>query len=97
MQIRSSSEGTVVTVRVRPRSRRGIAVDEAGLVIRVAAAPVEGKATEEARHVLAEALNVAPNRVVLRSGERSRTKVFLVRGLGSEEVSGRLSKVLEEG
>jgi uncharacterized protein len=93
METGSSREGALVTVRVRPRSRPGIAVDEAGLLIRVAAPAVEGRATEAARTALADALRVAPNRVVLRRGERSRTKVFLVRDMNAEEVASRLSKV----
>jgi uncharacterized protein YggU (UPF0235/DUF167 family) len=92
VKIGSSRDGALVTAVVRPRSRPGLEATDAGLVIGVAAAPVEGKATEEARRALAAALGVAPSTVSLRRGERSRTKVFLVLGLGSNEVKARLER-----
>jgi uncharacterized protein len=97
MEIGASKDGALITVRVRPRSRPGIALEATGLLIRVAAPPAEGRATEEARRVLAEALGVAPSRVVLRHGERSRTKVFLVLDMQAEEASNRLANVLGLG
>jgi uncharacterized protein len=90
VEIGSSREGALVPVQVRPRSRRAVEETEGRLVIRVAAAPVGGKATDEARRALAEALEVAPSRVTLSSGARSRTKVFLVTGLSAESVRARL-------
>ncbi len=61
------------------------------VVVSVAAPPVEGRATEEARRTLAGALGIAVSRVVPRSGRRSRMKVFGVAGLSSDEVARRLS------
>jgi uncharacterized protein YggU (UPF0235/DUF167 family) len=90
MEIRSSKEGALVPAQVRPRSHPGVEVAEGRLVIRVAAAPVGGKATDEARRALAEALRVAPSRVTLLTGARSRTKLFLVSGLNAQSVSARL-------
>jgi uncharacterized protein YggU (UPF0235/DUF167 family) len=51
---------------------------------------VDGRATEEARRALAEALGVAPSRVRLRSGAAARDKVFEVDGTTAEEALGRL-------
>jgi len=82
---------TTVTVRVRPRSRPGVALAGDLVVVSVAAAPVQGQATEAARRALAGALGIAPSRVVLRLGRGSRTKVFGVAGLSPEEVARRLS------
>ncbi len=93
---RGSAQGeTTITIRVRPRSRPGVALAGDLVVVSVAAPPVEGRATEEARRSLAGALGIAPNRVVLRSGRGSRTKVFVVAGLSLEEVARRLSAGLE--
>jgi uncharacterized protein YggU (UPF0235/DUF167 family) len=97
VEIGSSHDGALITVRVRPRSRPGIALAGTDLVVRVAAPPAEGRATEEARRVLADALGVAPSRVVLRHGERSRTKVFLIRDMDAEGASSRLASVLGLG
>lgn len=81
----------LVTVRVGPRSSRTWAgLDARGIVVRVRAAPEDGRATEEARRVLAEALGVAWSGVSLRRGGRSRTKVFEVDGLDQREAEMRL-------
>ena len=72
----SEPRETTITVRVRPRSHPGVVLDGDLVVVSVAAPPVEGRATEEARRALAEA---------------SRTKVFEVAGLSPEEVARRLS------
>ncbi len=82
-----------VVARVVPRCRApGLERREGGLVLRVRAAPEGGRATEEARRVLAEALGVPPSRVRLSAGPRSRTKVFGVEGLSEEEVAARLAR-----
>ena len=73
--------GVLVEVRVRPRSRPRWEIDPSGLLIGVAAPPVCGSATEEARRAVAKALGVAPSRVSLHRGARSRTKVFAVSGV----------------
>ncbi|HEX9122548.1 MAG TPA: DUF167 domain-containing protein [Actinomycetota bacterium] len=82
----------MVTVHVVPGSRdTRVEVGEDGVVVRVRAAPEAGKATDEARRALASALRVAPSRVRLRVGARSRTKAFEVDGLSQAEVEVRLS------
>ena len=81
-----------LSVRVTPRSSRpGVEVAQAGVVVRVASAPVEGAATEEARRLIAAALGVPASAVSLRSGARSRAKVFVVRGLERDEMVRRLT------
>jgi uncharacterized protein len=81
LDVRASGSGVIVGVRVRPRSRPGLEAGEGGLVIRVAAAPEKGRATEEARRGLAAALGVAPVAVSLRSGRTARRKIFEVSGV----------------
>ena len=58
--------------------------------IRVAEAPVDGRATEAARRALAAALGVPPGSVALTTGWRARTKHFRVGGLGCSQVRLRL-------
>ncbi len=81
----------LVTVRVRPGAVR-TEVRVEGLDIRVSVrAPAEaGRATEEARRALADALGVPASRVLLRRGARSRVKQFEVQDLAAEEVRVRL-------
>lgn len=80
-----------VTVRVVPRSgRSAVEMGPAGVLVRVRAAPEGGRATEEARRALAGALGVPPSSVRLRTGARSRTKVFEVDEMSSADLAMRL-------
>ena len=90
IEVRQHGTGIIVAVQVRPRSEPGLEVTEAGLVIRVAAPPEKGRATDHARRALAEALGVAPSSVELRSGPTSRRKTFIVEGVTPLEARKRL-------
>jgi uncharacterized protein YggU (UPF0235/DUF167 family) len=90
IDVRAHGTGVIVAVQVRPRSQPGLEVTEAGLVIRVAAAPEKGRATDHARRALAEALEVPPTAVALRSGPTSRRKTFTVEGIEVTVARGRL-------
>ena len=82
-----------VTVRVVPRSGRTVVeAGPGGIVVRVRAPAEAGRATEEARRALAEAARVPPSSVRLRTGERSRTKVFEIEGVDSTELDRRLRR-----
>jgi uncharacterized protein YggU (UPF0235/DUF167 family) len=88
----------VIDVRVRPRTRPGVERGSDGaLVIRVAAAPVGGRATEEARMTLAKVLGVSRAAVRLASGPRSRSKTFLVQGLDQGAAAQRLRRFTQSG
>jgi uncharacterized protein YggU (UPF0235/DUF167 family) len=80
-----------LTVHVVPRSTRTVVeASSRGIVIRVRAIPDGGRATEEARRALADALGVTLSSVTLRRGRRSREKVFEVAVLTEEEALQRL-------
>lgn len=69
---------------------------EGALELRVGAPPVEGKANEEARRLLADLLEMPASAVDLRSGTRSRRKVFAIRGVGPAELERRLASLLTD-
>jgi len=80
-----------VTVRVVPKAgRTSVEIQERRIVVRVRSLPEGGRATEEARRVLAEAIGVPASAVRLRTGARSRTKVFDVDGLDESQAKIRL-------
>ncbi len=83
----------MVHLHVLPRSGRTEIVGRHGdaLKVRVAAPPVDGRATEAARIALAEALGVAPSTVTVVTGERSRLKRLRVAGLDAAEAERRLA------
>jgi hypothetical protein len=64
-----------------------------GIVVRVRAVPEGGRATEEAREALADALDVAPSRITLVRGRRSREKTFEVASLTEVEALQRLRSI----
>lgn len=81
-----SDHGDAVTVAVRVKpgaSRTRVAGCHLGpngpaLIVAVSAPAVDGRATEAVRRALAEALRVRTSAVNLRSGARSRDKLFTV-------------------
>jgi uncharacterized protein (TIGR00251 family) len=92
----ASPKGVIVNIRVIPRAgRSGVEGIRAGaLLVRVAAAPVEGSANAELIEVLARALKLPRRNLTVVSGERSRTKRVLVEGVPLATVQQQLSDIL---
>jgi uncharacterized protein (TIGR00251 family) len=74
---------TDLHVRLQPRARReGVVGERAGaIVIRVTAAPVDGKANAALCALVARAAGVPPSRVSVVRGHGSRDKVVRVEGV----------------
>ena len=70
-------------IRVQARARREEVVGERDgrILVRVSPPALEGRANEAARRLLARHLGVAPSRVTIVRGERSRDKVVRVEGV----------------
>jgi uncharacterized protein YggU (UPF0235/DUF167 family) len=85
----------VVVVRAHPRAAR----DGAGpyrdgvLHLRTVRPAADGEANAALRRLLATALDVAPSRVRLLSGERGRTKRFEVDGVDAAGLAARLARI----
>ena len=81
-------EGVILNVRAQPRSSRsgidGLLGD--AVKVRIRCAPVDGKANKELVETLADAFGVAKSSVVFKSGETSKTKRILIRGVTGERV-----------
>jgi uncharacterized protein len=83
-------DGTVTfAVRVAPRaSRNAIAGVHAGAVkVRLTAPPLDGRANDALRRILADRLNVPISAVRIVSGEKSRTKRIAVSGVSRMQVA----------
>lgn len=82
-----------IEVRLRPRSH----VDELlGLVngvlqARVSAPPVDGEANKALCHLVAKRVGVAPSRVSVVRGDRSRQKVLLIEGIDEARLKEKLT------
>lgn len=85
-----------IAVRLRPRGRADelLGIEDGVVQARVSAPPVDGKANKALRRLVAKRLGVAPSRVTLVRGERSREKLLEVEGLEREEALSRLAASL---
>ena len=85
-------EGVVLNVRAQPRSSRsgidGLLGD--AVKVRIRCAPVDGKANKELIETLADAFGLPKSAVVFKSGETSKTKRILLRGLAASAVKSVL-------
>ena len=81
-----------ITVRLTPRGGRDAIDGWDGdvLRVRVASAPVDGKANDALLRLLAKALGVAPSRVTLVSGAQARVKTVDVDGITADGVRAAL-------
>jgi hypothetical protein len=86
MEIAVNADAIVFRVRVQPRASRDAMEGEHALKVRRAAPPVEGRAKESLRRILAERLNVPLSAVRIVSGENSRNKRVAVAGITREQV-----------
>jgi len=96
--IRATADGVTIAVRTRPNAKKtaiaGVygAGSAAQLKIAVQAPPVEGRANSALIAFLAEQFDLPRNKVGLVSGESSRSKVFLLRGVTLGKVQTKLSE-----
>ncbi len=83
MQIVEKDGVVSFAVRVQPRASRDEIAGECqeGLKIRLTAPPVDDRANEALRRLLAASLKVPLSAVRIASGERSRSKRVEVRGV----------------
>lgn len=90
------ARGVQIAVRAIPRAgRSGIAGTRGdALLVRLAAAPVDGAANEELLAVLAGALGIPKRQLSVIAGERARGKRVLVEGASIASIQARLSNIL---
>jgi len=84
MYFTETPEGIVLGVKAQPRSSRA-GVDgpfgDGAVKVRIRCAPVDGKANKELVEVLADAFGLPKSSVVIKSGDTSKTKRILLKGL----------------
>ena len=81
-------EGVILSVKAQPRSSKagidGLLGD--AVKVRIRCAPVDGKANKELVETLADAFDLPKSMVVFKSGETSKTKRILLKGVTSARV-----------
>ena len=79
-------------IRVIPRAgRSGFGgLREGALLVRLAAAPVDGAANDELIALLAKTLRIPKRDITIVSGERSRSKRIRIAGLDRDQALAKL-------
>ena len=90
-------EGAVLAVRAQPGARKaGVQGEQNGaLKVAVTAPPEDGRANQALVEVLREVLGIKRSQVELLSGQTSREKKFLIRGVGRAELEAKVAALLE--
>ena len=83
-----------ITVRLTPRGGRDAIDGWDGdvLRVRVASAPVDGKANDALLRLLAKTLGVAPSQLALVSGAQARVKTIDVETMSAAELRAGLAR-----
>jgi hypothetical protein len=95
MMLRETAAGVTLAVRAQPGAKRTAIVGlygegaDAQLKIAVHAAPIEGRANLALIAFLAETFDLPKNVVELKTGELSRSKVFLLRGVTTAQAEAK--------
>jgi uncharacterized protein (TIGR00251 family) len=95
--IRAVPEGVTLAVRAQPGAKKTAIMGVFGegataqLKIAVQAPPLEGRANSALVAFLAETFGVAKSSIELVSGELSRSKVFLLRGVTAAKAESLLA------
>jgi len=98
--IRSVAGGVTLAVRAQPGAKKtaitGIYGEGAAAQLKIAvqAPPIEGRANSALIAFLAETFGLPKNAVELMSGELSRSKVFLLRGITVEKAENLLADLM---
>jgi uncharacterized protein len=95
--ITDHAEGCVLPVRAQPGARKTAVLGEQGGALKVAvtAPPEDGRANKALTEAIREVLGLRRSQVELMSGETSRDKRFLIRGVKRDELEGILAALLE--
>jgi len=99
--LRANANGVTLAVRVQPGAKKtaisGVHGQgaETQLKIAVQAPPVEGRANAALIAFLAELFDRPRSAIELVSGELSRSKVFLLRGVTIAQVEARLTQAMQ--
>jgi len=94
LEITERAGSSIFAVRVQPRASRDAIEGEwqGALKVRLTAPPVDDKANDALRRLLAARLNIPLSAVRIVSGERSRTKRIEIRGVTAAQIRALASR-----
>lgn len=88
-----TQQGIILNIKVLPNAGTSVIGEVHGdcLRVRVASAPVKGKANRECQRLLADFFNIKKSQVVFLRGKTTRMKQVLLEGVSKEEAVKRLA------
>ena len=93
--VTETPEGAILSVKAQPRSSKagidGLLGD--AVKVRIRCAPVDGKANKELVETLADEFGLPKSSVVFKSGETSKQKRILLRGVTAAQVKQKLASL----
>jgi len=94
--ITERADGCVLPVRAQPGARKAAVLGEqaGALKVSVTAPPEDGRANKALVEVLHKLLGVRRSQVEIVSGQTSRNKLFLIRGVARTELEKRVAVLL---
>jgi uncharacterized protein (TIGR00251 family) len=94
--IADHAEGCVLPVRAQPGARKAGVLGEQGgaLKLAVTAPPEDGRANKALTEALRDLLGLKRSQVELLSGQTSREKKFLIRGLARADLESRVAQLV---
>jgi uncharacterized protein (TIGR00251 family) len=92
VDLQEKDGAVTLRVRVQPRASRDEAAGELGgaIKLRITAPPVDGKANEAIRRLIARMVGVSQSEVEIVSGQSSRDKLIRIHNVTAEQVRARL-------
>ena len=92
VEITEKDGAVTFRLRVQPRAARDeVAGEHNGAIkLRISAPPVEGRANDACRRLIAKLVGVSPSRVEIIAGESSKDKVIRVHNVTAERIRARL-------
>src|SRR5262249_11926595 len=98
IEVGHHAEGCVLPVRAQPGARKAGVLGEQGGAVKgaVTAPPEDGRANKALIESLRDALGLKRAQVELLSGDKSRDKKFLIRGVSREQLGALLKGLIGE-
>ena len=86
--IKELSEGLLISIYVQPGSSKTeiIGMHQNSLKIKLTSPPVEGAANSLLIKFISKELGIAKSKIVLKSGEKSRSKRLILKGCSKKKV-----------
>lgn len=92
IEITEKDGAVTFALRVQPRAARDeVAGEHNGAIkLRIQAPPVDGKANEACRRLLAKLVGVSPSMVEIIAGQSSKDKIIRIHNVTAERVRAQL-------